>query len=54
MFTLIFILVAVMGLFSNSPLLFLFSVTGLLATIFPVLVLLVIGGLAVCAFYYYR
>ena len=54
MFTLIFILVAVMGLFSNSPLLFLFSVTGLLATIFPVLMLLAIGFLAAWAFYYYR
>ena len=54
MFTLIFILVAVLGLFFNSPLLFLFSATGLLVTIFPALVLLVIGGLAVCAFYYYR
>jgi hypothetical protein len=53
MFTVIFILVAVLGLFSNSPLLFLLSATGLLAIIFPVLVLLVIG-VAACAFYYYR
>jgi hypothetical protein len=39
-------------LFFNSPLLFLFSATALFATIFPVLVLLVIAGLAVCAYYY--
>ena len=55
MFSMLFALIAAAALFSGAPWLFSFALTALLATIFPVLiVLLVIGAVATGIIYHYR
>ena len=54
MFTLIFLCVAAAALHSGAPWLFSFALTGLLVTIFPVvIVLVVVAAVAVWAFRYF-
>ncbi len=55
MFSMLFALIAAAALFSGAPWLFSFALTALLATIFPVLiVLLVIGAVAAGVIHHYR
>ena len=55
MFTMLFVLIAAAALFSGAPWLFSFALTALLATIFPVLiVLVVIGAIAAGVIHHYR
>ena len=55
MLSILFALVAAAALYSGAPWLFSFALTALLATIFPVLiVLLVIGAVAVWVIHHYR
>jgi hypothetical protein len=54
-FSILFALVAAAALYSGAPWLFSFALTALLATIFPVfIVLLVIGAVAVWVIHHYR
>ena len=55
MFTMLFILMAFLGLATGYPSLFLFASTAFLISLFPMLIfLVVVGAVAVWAFHYYR